>query len=250
MNLNVLRTYALKDPATFPSSVLFSHSSNSLVIYDTYPKSIFHFLLLPRVKPSLNADTLTSLRTLLRGDKEHAKKVIISLSEDAATLRKEIEGEMFKRYGFKWGIWTGFHAAPSMPHLHLHVLSSDLRSDRMKSKKHYNSFHPKAGFFLDIDEVMSWFDAEESYFSTKAKLDPKHYEALLKEDLVCFHCGSSMKNIPTLKAHLDEEWDRIASREKGKLDRKRKFEEKHTTKEGASEQADSKRLKSVSDDTE
>ncbi len=51
-------------------------------------------------------------------------------------------------------------------HLHLHVLSADLCSERMKNKKHYNSFHPKLGFFLDINEVVSWFEAEPSYYST------------------------------------------------------------------------------------
>ena len=51
-------------------------------------------------------------------------------------------------------------------HLHLHVLSSDLCSPSMKQKKHYNSFHPKTGFFLDIDKVLSWFDAEPSYFAS------------------------------------------------------------------------------------
>lgn len=35
----------------------------------------------------------------------------------------------------------------------------------MKTKKHYNSFHPKLGFFQDIDEILLWFDAEPSYFS-------------------------------------------------------------------------------------
>lgn len=34
----------------------------------------------------------------------------------------------------------------------------------MKHKKHYNSFHPKLGFFLHLDEVLSWFDEEPSYF--------------------------------------------------------------------------------------
>jgi hypothetical protein len=35
----------------------------------------------------------------------------------------------------------------------------------MKVKKHYNSFNPKLGFFLDIDEVLSWFEAEPGYFA-------------------------------------------------------------------------------------
>ncbi|KAG6818167.1 hypothetical protein H0H87_000072 [Tephrocybe sp. NHM501043] len=97
------------------------------------------------------------------------------------------------------------------------------------------------GFFLDIDEVLSWFDAQDSYFNSMAKLDFKQYEALLKEDLACFHCGSSMKNMPALKAHLEEEWDKLASREKGKLERKRKFEENLAVEEVS--EADVKRLK-------
>lgn len=49
-------------------------------------------------------------------------------------------------------------------HLHLHVLSDDLCSEKMKHKKHYNSFHPKLGYFLHLHEVLSWFDEEPSYY--------------------------------------------------------------------------------------
>ncbi|KAJ7740666.1 HIT-like domain-containing protein [Mycena maculata] len=229
-NLTILRTYALTNPSKLPPSVLFSHSPTSLTVYDAFPKSIFHFLILPRVQPPLVASDLSDLRKLLNGDKERAKEVIAALSEDAKTLRKEIEEEMLSRYGFKWGIWTGFHGAPSMDHLHLHVLSDDLCSDRMKNKKHYNSFHPKLGFFLDVDEVLSWFDAEPSYYSAMAKLDTKHYEAMLKTDLVCYRCNANMKNIPSLKAHLQEEWDVETRREKAKMERRREMEEKDSTK--------------------
>lgn len=50
-------------------------------------------------------------------------------------------------------------------HLHLHVLSNDLCSEKMKHKKHYNSFHPKLGYFVHLDEVLSWFDEDPSYFA-------------------------------------------------------------------------------------
>ncbi|KAJ7109319.1 HIT-like domain-containing protein [Mycena epipterygia] len=225
-NLTILRTYALTNPSKLPPSVLFSHSPTSLTIYDAYPKGIFHFLVLPRVQEPFTVSELSNLRQLLSGDKARAKQVITALSEDAKALREEIEEEMLARYGFKWGIWTGFHGAPSMDHLHLHVLSDDLCSDRLKNKKHYNSFHPKLGFFLDVDEVLSWFDAEPSYYSAMAKLDTKHYEPMLKEDLACWRCNASMKNIPTLKAHLKEEWDTEAKREKAKIERRRKMEER------------------------
>jgi aprataxin len=40
----------------------------------------------------------------------------------------------------------------------------------MKTKKHYNSFHPKHGFFLHLDDVLSWLDAEPSYYQTVSLL--------------------------------------------------------------------------------
>jgi aprataxin len=57
---------------------------------------------------------LKNLKSLLKCDKSHARELITTLREDAKALEKEIEAEMVKRYGFKWGIWMGFHAAPSM----------------------------------------------------------------------------------------------------------------------------------------
>jgi len=136
-----------------------------------------------------------------------------------------IQDEMMKRYGFKWGVWMGFHAVPSMEHVHVHVLSTDLCAPAMKIKKHYNSFHPKHGFFLHFDDVISWFDAEPSYYNTMSELKKSQYEPLLKDDLVCWRCGHVLKNMPTLKAHLQEEWDKEAKVEKAKLERKRKREE-------------------------
>jgi aprataxin len=64
-----------------------------------------------------------------------------------------------------------------------------------------------------------------------SKLEVKTYEQILKEDLACWHCGSRMKNIPTLKTHLQEEWDKQAKQAKAKMDRKRKLEEKQVAAE-------------------
>lgn len=38
-------------------------------------------------------------------------------------------------------------------HLHLHVISDDLVSSSLKTKKHYNSFNPNLGFFVPLDEA-------------------------------------------------------------------------------------------------
>ncbi|KAF5391469.1 hypothetical protein D9757_002034 [Collybiopsis confluens] len=241
-NLYLLRTYATKSPSALPPSILFASSSFTLTIYDAFPKSIFHFLVLPRVQPesSIGLSELDSLKTLLACKKENARSLLIKMAEDAKEIKTQIEEEMMKRYNFMWPVWIGFHGAPSMHHLHLHVLSSDLCSPRLKNKKHYNSFHPKLGFFLHIDEVLSWFDGEASYYSEMSKLDVKAYESLLKEDLVCWRCESTMKNIPTLKSHLQEEWDKVFRREKARAERKRKMEEQDTGETGEAEHREKK----------
>ncbi|KAF7294986.1 HIT domain-containing protein [Mycena indigotica] len=223
--LTVLRGFALSNPAKLPASVVFSFNQQTLSIFDAYPKATFHFLVLPRVQGSYSASELSDLRTLLSGNKQRAKEVVTTLERDAAVLRTAIESEMIKLYGFTWPILTGFHAVPSMAHLHLHVISNDFISERLKVKKHYNSFHPSLGFFLPVDDVLSWFDAEPSYFTSMAKLNAKEYEPLLKEDLVCWRCDTTMKNMPTLKMHLQEEWDKVVKREKAKLEKKQKTSE-------------------------
>lgn len=59
-----------------------------------------------------------------------------------------------------------------------------------------------------------------------ARLEEKEYEALIKTDLSCFHCGSVMANIPKLKAHLQDEFDTMITKEAARAERKRKWEEK------------------------
>lgn len=117
-NLTILRAYAQRSPESFPSSILFKKSSKNITIFDAYPKSIFHFLILPRVQePKLNTATLDSLRSLLSGDKATAKEVLYGLADDAKEVKKEIEDEMIQRYGFIWEVWVGFHGAPSMSYV-------------------------------------------------------------------------------------------------------------------------------------
>ena len=114
-NLTLFRAYAQKsNPASLPPSVLLSHSETCLTVFDAFPKSIFHFLVIPRVKPPFNVYQLANLRSLLKCEKSNAKDVLMNLSHEADNVKKTIEGEMLRKYGFKWEIWMGFHAVPSM----------------------------------------------------------------------------------------------------------------------------------------
>ena len=57
-------------------------------------------------------------------------------------------------------------------------------------------------------------------------LKPTKYEPILKEPLACFRCNAEMKNIPLLKKHLEEEWDKLERRGTQSTARKRKAEAK------------------------
>lgn len=57
--------------------------------------------------------------------------------------------------GSEWGIHCGFHAVPSMRHLHLHVISDDFVSDRLKYRKHYLSFHPTLDHFVTLEDALA-----------------------------------------------------------------------------------------------
>lgn len=130
-------------------------------------------------------------------------------------------------------------------HLHLHIISSDLVSPSLKNKKHYNSFHPTAGFFLHLDDVLEWFEGDGSHHITvitsisptsqthslisipnphiqMSELSVSRYEPLLKEDLKCWRCHTTLKNIPALKTHLNEEWEKQKQKAIAAAQKKRK----------------------------
>lgn len=113
--LTVLRSYAQRGrPETLPPSILFNSTETCLTVYDAFPKAIFHFLVLPRIRPPLEVKELNDLRTLLKCDKERAKGVLKELSNEANNVKKMIQEEMLNRYGFQWEVWMGFHPVPSM----------------------------------------------------------------------------------------------------------------------------------------
>jgi aprataxin len=134
-NLTILRQYAAKSADSLPKSVLFQSTNKFYTIFDAYPKSIFHFLVLPRIISShettgerhegtsgpssdqqqqFAAPELRNLKAILKTDRERCKALLEEIHEEAQGVKKQIEEEMVDRYGFKWDVWIGFHAVPSM----------------------------------------------------------------------------------------------------------------------------------------
>lgn len=92
------------------------------VIKDAYPKAEFHYLILPK-------QNITSLKAI--------KKEQLDLLQYMDKIARElISEEHHKNKQFK----MGYHAEPSMSYLHMHVISTDMNSTCLKTKKHWNSF--------------------------------------------------------------------------------------------------------------
>lgn len=71
----------------------------------------------------------------------------------------------------------------------------DFDSPKLKHKKHWNSF--TTPFFMQLDVVRA-----ELLSQGRVTVDRAAAERHLKDDLQCQWCRATMRNIPTLKAHI------------------------------------------------
>ncbi|KAH8116895.1 hypothetical protein DFH11DRAFT_1137818 [Phellopilus nigrolimitatus] len=229
---------SLKDPEKqLTRDVYVAHTPRTVTIHEPFPKATFHLLMLPRVgAPPFVPHNLKDLRTLLNAPevtKCEALDLLRGMKEDAEEIVKMVEEDMIKRTGFKWGVWVGFHGAPSKQHLHLHVISKDLLGD-FKRPDQYNAFHPELGYFLQLDDVLEWFIAVDSTYDRERKLPREEYRQKRRtEGLECCYddCPAILDNLPMLKAHLAQEfYAKIKKPELARLDRNKKYTEREETR--------------------
>ncbi|XP_042077409.1 aprataxin isoform X3 [Haplochromis burtoni] len=148
-----------------------------VVIKDKYPKARHHWLVLPwQSIPSLKA-----LRTEHCDLVKHMQKV----ADQMIQQRPDCSSVQFR---------TGYHAIPSMSHVHLHVISQDFDSPCLKNKKHWNSF--TTDYFIESKDVIQMLE-------TDGKVTVKEGTSeLLKLPLRCHVCCKELPTIPALKEHL------------------------------------------------
>uniref|UniRef100_A0A7S1MSE6 Aprataxin C2HE/C2H2/C2HC zinc finger domain-containing protein n=1 Tax=Neobodo designis TaxID=312471 RepID=A0A7S1MSE6_NEODS len=91
----------------------------------------------------------------------------------------------------------GFHSMPSLPPLHMHVISLDLLSATLKNKKHYNSFTTK--FFLSSKAVE---DDLAQFGSVGINQDVATFQREERKALECVWCGLACDSLPKLKRHI------------------------------------------------
>lgn len=92
---------------------------------------------------------------------------------------------------------TGFHSLPSLPQLHMHLISMDLESPCLKHKKHYNSF--STYFFLTSDRIVD--DLKKNQYITLNQ-DTSTLAQYEKQAMECLWCGTPLKDIPSMKKHI------------------------------------------------
>ncbi|XP_067320061.1 aprataxin isoform X2 [Anolis sagrei] len=153
----------------------------AVVIKDKYPKARFHWLVLP----------WHSIPTLSAVTQEH-----LELLEHMHTVGEKIIEQCPQKDQLRFRL--GYHAIPSMSHLHLHVISQDFDSECFKTKKHWNSFTTE--YFIDSKDVIKMVKTK------RRVIVDKNASALLKLPLKCHVCKQQLPTIPQLKEHLKEHW--------------------------------------------
>ncbi|XP_033976301.1 aprataxin isoform X1 [Trematomus bernacchii] len=148
-----------------------------VVIKDKYPKARYHWLVLPW-------QTISSLKAL----REEHCDLVKHMHQVAEQMVQQCPDATSLRFR------TGYHAIPSMSHVHLHVISQDFDSPSLKNKKHWNSF--TTDYFMDSQDVIQMLE-------TDGKVTIKEGTSeLLKLPLRCHICPKELPTIPALKEHL------------------------------------------------
>lgn len=210
-------------------AVLF-HDDTALIVRDAYPKSKFHYLVIPRLAKITHKHPFDvfknnpTLYDILATYVERAKDMIVEemqLTQHFAPDNPMTDAEYRARF-----IRAGVHAAPSLANFHIHVISQDFESPCLKHKKHYNSFTTE--FFVSYDDLEPFdnnsfrdygyasdsdagdtSDASDAAPSMPSLIrDPQILNKIIRESpLVCTYCGVSFgSGFSRLKLHLALEY--------------------------------------------
>ncbi|XP_078009177.1 aprataxin isoform X4 [Phascolarctos cinereus] len=148
-----------------------------VVINDKYPKARYHWLVLPWI----------SVSTLKNLNQQHVEllKHMHAIGEKMIEECVDSKHLLFR---------LGYHAFPSMSHVHLHVISQDFDSPCLKNKKHWNSFN--TDYFIESQDVIKMIQKDGKVTVAEGTSD------LLKLPLRCHICKEQQPTIPQLKDHL------------------------------------------------
>ncbi|KAH3668639.1 hypothetical protein OGAPHI_002393 [Ogataea philodendri] len=183
----------LKDPQSCPG--LLFEDENVLIIEDMYPKSLVHYLIIPKENTSKTPQEAFKDEQFIAKIQKYVDKASeMVLSKWSASYETPIS---------KQNIIVCCHSVPSLANLHIHVMTDDLCSNRLKNKKHYNSFATPF--------AIKW--TEFPLAADDPRHSPEHCNLLLKGDLI--HNGINYRSsFRRLRQELDRKRDTIVTNRK------------------------------------
>lgn len=149
-----------------------------IVIRDAYPKARLHLLVVARTNVAAPLDLKSGHVPLL----QHMKQVASDILSNESQNPRDVQ--------------IGFHAAPSMRRLHMHVISQDFESTCLKTKKHWISF-TNTDFFLNIDFVIQELETKDGL---DYEMEDKH-NLLKTSGLICPKCNGQELSLTMMKKH-------------------------------------------------
>lgn len=220
------------------SSVIF-YDDDVVIINDAYPKSVRHYLVLPRDSLISKIHPFDAFDDHEMYEKyaqyvEKAKLLMVDSLVEEGIVASDSSTKDTLRHRF---IRAGVHSIPSLANLHIHVITQDFHLARLKNKKHYNSF--TTPFFVDFDRLDPQLsrpsttdfltpysgssddsDSDGDFSNDGSSLlvlssrrnnlirDPVHLNKILRDTpLTCVYCRKGFGNsMAGLKAHLAAEY--------------------------------------------
>lgn len=230
---HVLQQY-IDEPHSYDEVVY--HDDTALIMRDAYPKSSYHYLVIPRLAAITHKHPYDAFKNdpvlydTIATYVERAKDMIVDDVQATSFLAPEnpTSGAEYRARFIRAGV----HAAPSLFNLHIHVISQDFRSLRLKHKKHYNSFTTL--FFVPFDDLEpvefnadsygyasdsdagEWSDPELGHAPHLERDKDKLDRVLRESPLVCTYCGADFGNgFGRLKLHLEDEFRKAFHDDRG-----------------------------------
>ena len=102
--------------------------------------------------------------------------------------------EKIKREEPEVNFYIGYHAVPSMKLLHLHVISDDFDSQRIRKLHHWNIFNTE--YFIESREALKLIQEKG-----KILIDERKYDVILDSPAKCNICDKEWIDVNDLCKH-------------------------------------------------
>lgn len=174
------------------NAIILFKNSKFVCTYDKFPKARHHLLLMCR-NYSTNPSCLMNVKSLNDLTKDHLDELreFHNLAKSiAAAISRDAKSNSFK---------IGYHSIPSLHPLHLHIISSDLDSPCITTRKHIVSF--SSDFFVSSDELENHLESAFVDSVSVAVRVQRAQDMLDSAPLQCQYCGRTALNVPDFKRH-------------------------------------------------